>query len=194
MPEELSNLEQLLDRIAEAASGREKVSMDVIVTGVGRRSFGPLLLLPGVLLISPLSGIPGMATLMGLFVASIAVQLVIGRRHFWLPAWLLRRSVSRAKLEWAIGRMRPAARFIDQGLKPRLTLAVSGPAIYGIAFVCLLIAALMPMMELVPFSATGAGLALSAFGLSLTARDGVLAAMAFLATAATSGLMISSLV
>ena len=48
----------------------------------------------------------------------------------------------------------------------------------------------MPFMEVVPFSANLAGAALAAFGLALVARDGLLALIAFLITAATAGLLI----
>jgi len=40
-------------------------------------------------------------------------------------------------------------------------------------------------MEVVPFSASGAGLALSAFGLGLMARDGLLVLAAYVWTSAT---------
>ena len=42
----------------------------------------------------------------------------------------------------------------------------------------------MPVMEVVPFSANLAGIALTAFGLAVIAHDGLLALVAFAATAA----------
>ncbi len=54
-----------------------------------------------------------------------------------------------------------------------------------IAIACIVIGIAMPAMEIVPFSANGAGAALTAFGLSLIANDGLLALLAFLFTAAT---------
>lgn len=48
-------------------------------------------------------------------------------------------------------------------------------------------------MEFVPFSATGAGAALTAFGLALIAHDGLLALIAFLFTALTFGVVIYAL-
>ena len=47
----------------------------------------------------------------------------------------------------------------------------------------------MPVMEVIPFSANAAGAALTAFGLSLIARDGLLALIAFTFTAITIGLV-----
>jgi hypothetical protein len=49
---------------------------------VGQRSFGSLLLLPGLMALSPLSGLPGMPTLFGVMVLLITGQLLIGRNEF----------------------------------------------------------------------------------------------------------------
>jgi hypothetical protein len=192
MPE-LTNLEQLLDRIADAARDHDQVSLDGIVESVGRRSFGPLLLLAGVITVSPLSGIPGMPTTMGVFTMLIGVQLLSGRESFWLPGWLLRRSVGRNRLETALKWMRPPARFIDRFLRPRLAVLLHGAGNYAIALICTLMAATMPFMEVVPFSVNGVGAALATFGVALIANDGLVALIAFTFTILTFGLFINYL-
>lgn len=187
--QELTNLEQLLDRIGVAARESERVSLGALLAVVGRRSFGPLLLVAGLVTIAPIIGdIPGVPTLIGMFVFLIAVQLLFGREHLWLPRWLLVRSVARDRLCKALAWLRPPARFVDRLLRPRLRIFAHGPVIYVVAIVCIVIAAAMPVMELVPFSANAAGVALAAFGLSLIARDGLLALLAFVFTAATVAL------
>ncbi|HEX3034414.1 MAG TPA: exopolysaccharide biosynthesis protein [Thermodesulfobacteriota bacterium] len=90
--------------------------------------------------------------------------------------------------------MRSPARFVDRLLRPRLTIFTHQTAAYVIAIVCVVIAAAMPVMELVPFSANVAGAALTAFGLSLIAHDGLLALLAFVFTAITFGLITFGLV
>ncbi|MEX2670520.1 MAG: exopolysaccharide biosynthesis protein [Phycisphaeraceae bacterium] len=186
-----TNLERLLDRIDEVSQEGDRVSLDSILQTVGSRSFGPLLLMAGLITFAPIVGdIPGVPTMMGLFVFLIAVQLLFHRKHFWLPGWLLRRSVARDKLCKALSWSRPAARFIDRLLRPRLKMLINGGATHVIAIVSLVIAAAMPMMEIVPFSANLAGAALTAFGLALIARDGLLAMFAFVFTAATVALMV----
>jgi hypothetical protein len=193
MSEEIDNLEELLEQIEKAKKEGDPVSLESIVNAVGRRSFGPLLLMAGVILASPLSGIPGMPTAMSLLVLLIAVQMLWGREGFWLPRWLLNRSVQRGKVEKALGWLRPPARFIDRWLRPRLTALVQRAGAYVVAGVCILIAAGMPAMELVPFSATVAGVALAVFGLALVARDGVLALIGYGFAAATAGLAVYKL-
>jgi len=183
----------MLDLISEIVNDRDQVSLEVIVETVGTRSFGPLLLLVGVILASPLSGIPGMATTMSIVVILIISQLFLNRKRFWLPRWLLKRSVEKEKADKAIGWLRPPARFIDRWLRPRLTVFVKGFSTYIIAFICIAIAVFMPMMELVPFSASGAGAVLAFYGLSLIANDGFLALLGFAFTVIIPVLLVSSL-
>ena len=183
MTQEISSLEEMLDRIDGSADDEGQVSLGKIVESVGNRSFGPLLLMVGVIMTSPLSGMTGMPTIMGVLTLLIAGQLLFQRDHFWLPRWMLRRSVGHEKVRKAVKWLRPAARFIDRWLRPRLPVFVRGASIYLISAVCVVIAVVMPMMELVPFSVHAAGLAVTAFGLALISRDGLLALIAFIATA-----------
>ncbi|WP_206668575.1 exopolysaccharide biosynthesis protein [Pseudomonas saliphila] len=111
-----------------------------------------------------------------------AGQLLFGRHAFWLPDALLNRSMARDKLDKAVRRTRPAADFIDRLFKPRLTALIKGPGLYLIAIACVLIGLVLPVMELIPFSALSAGAALAAFGIALIAWDGFLALIALIIT------------
>ncbi|QXE89095.1 exopolysaccharide biosynthesis protein [Geomonas subterranea] len=190
MARDITTLQEMLDRIGDSGDNEGRVSLGKIVDSVGDRSFGPLLLMVGVIAASPLSGMPGVPTATGVFILLIAMQLFLRRDHFWLPKWLLRRSLAQDKVHKAIRWLLPVARFIDRWLRPRLPALIRGGSIYLISFVCAAIAVVMPMMELVPFSAHGAGLALSAFGLALISRDGLLALIAFAVTAVSFAVVI----
>ncbi|MEX0607473.1 MAG: exopolysaccharide biosynthesis protein [Halofilum sp. (in: g-proteobacteria)] len=191
---EISDLTQLLDRIGEVASQRERVSLGDLIARLGERSFGPLLLLAGLITLAPLIGdIPGVPTLLALIVLLVAGQLLLGRDRMWLPGWLLERSITRDKIERSLGWLRRPARGIDRMLRPRLTLLAGGIGGRAIALACIVIAIAMPPMELVPFSANGAGIALTAFGLALIAKDGLLSLLAFITTFGTLGAVVYGL-
>lgn len=195
MAEEPHNLEELLDRFCSAkVADDDQVSVGALLEEIGTRSFGPLLLFAGAVMASPLSGIPGMPTTMGALTLLISLQLLLRRDHFWLPRWMLNRSLSHDKIKRAVKWLRPVARFIDRLLRPRLTRLVRGRAAYVIAAVCALMAVGVPAMEVVPFSATLAGAALCAFGLSLTSRDGLVAIVAFGFTGAVLGVVLVAVV
>lgn len=193
-PGEPASLDQLLDQLARVARQETTVSLRAIVLRLGDRSFGPLLLLAGLVTLAPLIGdIPGVPTLMAAVVLVVAAQLTIGREHIWLPRWLLARSAPADKVERAVAWLRRPARSVDRLLRPRLTPLTGRAGRRAIAIACIAIAALMPPMEFIPFSANGAGIALCAFGLAIIAHDGVVATVAFTATLATFAAVVYAL-
>lgn len=180
---EYTNLEQLLNRILIISKEDDTIYLDDILNAAGQKSFGTILLLTGIITLAPLIGdIPGVPTSMGLVVFLIAIQLLLRREKLWLPEFLLKRSVKQKKLQNSMKWLMPTARFIDRFLKPRLTILTSDVMIHVIAMICICIALVMPVMEFVPFSANIAGIALTTFGLSLLARDGLLALIAYFTT------------
>lgn len=145
-------------------------------------------------MLAPVIGdIPGVPSIMGVLVVLTAGQLLFRRNHFWLPQWLLKRSVAQNKLCKTLEWLRRPARFVDRLLRPRLTMLTYRTGSYVIAIVCIVIAAATPVMEAVPFSANVAGAAITAFGLALIAHDGLLALLAFVFTAMTGGLIVYNL-
>ncbi len=189
-----SNLEQLLDQLAETAdSENQAISMADIIDATGSRSFSPLLLMAGVVIASPLGGIPVLPTLVAIIVGLVSVQMLMGRRHFWLPDWLLNRSVDKDKVIVTVSTLRRPARLIDRLIKPRLTGLIQDRGQQLIALVCILIALALPLMELIPFSALLAGIALTAFGLALVSYDGALVLLAHCTTLAIIVLLINGL-
>ena len=188
------NIEQILDRLAQVSRSSEQVSIDSVLSRFGRRSFGPILTFAGLIMVIPIVGdIPGVPLIMGIFVITVSVQLLMRRDHFWLPEWLLQRSIEAGKLCGAIARLRRPARFVDRFLHARLIFFTSGKVVYPVAVFCILIGAMTPLIEVVPFSANLAGAALIAFGLALSANDGVLALLAFFFSAVTVGVVVYNL-
>jgi hypothetical protein len=192
MTAKLTNIEELLSRIHAASRDKQRVTVNALYKEVGDRSFGPLILLAGLVTLAPLVGdIPGVPTTVGLVVILVTSQMVIGRTHFWLPKFLLNRSVPSPKLRKALAWLRRPARFVDGLIRPRLVALTGGTANRVIACLCLLIGAAMPLMDFVPFTANIAGAALTAFGLSIIARDGLMAIGAFAFTALAVWLVLS---
>lgn len=188
------NLEELLGGIRRCAEEADKVKVDDIMDAVGGRSFGPLLLLAGVFVSAPgIADIPGVPTVIGLFVLTISVQLIFGNDHFWLPRWLLDRRIRSKTILKMTGSKwvkKPAA-FIDRLLKERLRFLTGRPAMIGIAVVTVVTMLVMPLTEVVPLSANVVGAGAIAFGLSLIAKDGVMALAGFVISAAAVTLAIA---
>lgn len=166
------NFEDLLDELQQARHGDE-VSIEAMVEAIGQRAFGPLLALIGLLIASPLGGVPGAATLGGVASLIASSQLLVGRRKFWLPRWLLRRRWRYERFRRGLDLMRRPARRVDRLLRPRLGGLLQPPYVQFVALVCVIIGLVLPLLEAVPFADTIPALALVAFGLGLVARDGL---------------------
>lgn len=186
----ICGLVDLLERIRDLTRTKGGVCMDDIIDVAGTRWFGPLLMVPGLIMLVPGVGdIPGVPILMGLVVILVSVQAMLHRSRVWLPRWIRNYALSDAKvlklLKWL---QRPSA-FVDHLTRPRLTWAVRHASIPIIALTCILIAFTTPILELIPFSATLAGIAITTFGLAVLSSDGVIALIAIAFSLTTLGLV-----
>ena len=176
--DEPENLQGLIESLRQAGDADQPVKIESMLQATGERSVGALLLVPGLLVLSPLSGIPGLPSVFAVMVMLIAGQLLVGRRHFWLPQWLLQRTASRSKYDRALAFLKRPAAFVDRLIRPRLKFLTQGLAIRGNALLCMAIAATMPPLEIIPFGNTTAGAALSVLGVGMMARDGLMILLA----------------
>jgi hypothetical protein len=172
----LDSMEAVIDVMATAGAD-ERVCVGDLVDEIDGNAFAPMMLVPALIAVTPASGIPGMTATCGLIIALIAVQIVFRRKALWLPGFLRRRSVSRARLETARDWLARPARMIDKLTGKRLSFLVKPPFNVIPALICLMIGLLMPFMEFVPFTGTMAGAAVTLFALSLTTEDGLLAVL-----------------
>jgi len=192
---EPTSVSELLDRIGRAASRQEQVSMNAILDEVGHRSFGPMLLFAGLVMLAPVIGdIPSVPTLMGIIVVLTAGQLLFRHRYIWLPRWMLKRSVSESKVHKTLKWLNPVAGFLDRWTRPRLSSLVRNGGRMLIAAACVAIGLTTPAMEVVPFVANVAGVAIAVFGLALIVHDGLIALLALGFTAATYAVLVWQLI
>lgn len=166
-------LTQLLEQLDESDSG-ETIRLQDIVDNFETRGFGPLLVLPALIVLLPTGAIPGIPTLCGVFIAMVAAQMVMGKSSPWLPRRLAQRGFSHDKFSRAVTRLKPWTQRIDKLLKPRLQRLVSPLAGRLIAALAVALALSMPPLELVPFAAALPALAIALMGLGMTAKDGLL--------------------
>ncbi|HPF61370.1 MAG: exopolysaccharide biosynthesis protein [Gemmatimonadetes bacterium] len=184
MPSTPSSLTDVLDRIESAADDQSTVSFEEILDAVGRRSFGPLLVLAGLVILAPVVGdIPGVPTVVAVFVALVALQLVIGRTRFWLPQWMLDLSIESRRLDKPLRWLRKPSGFLDSLFTKRWDALTREPVLRLVAGACLAVSVVMPALELIPFSTNAGGVVLLCFGLAMIVRDGVMVLVGMLATA-----------
>ena len=170
-----------------ALSDRETITLGELVEAFGSASFVPALMVPALLVVSPLSGIPVFSSVCGLTIALIALQMVLSRRFLWLPGWIRRRRLKGEQLGSAVRRLTKLADWLDRHSRARLRVLVEMPGGLVPRIAAALCGAAMPFLELVPFSSSILGTAVLLFSVSFLARDGlyVLAGLIVMAIATT---------
>ncbi|MEM7005111.1 MAG: exopolysaccharide biosynthesis protein [Pseudomonadota bacterium] len=171
------DLRTLLSSLKTCTDG-ETVTVDDLLNAVGRRAFGPLLLLLGFISISPLTVVPGATWLVALVTLLIAGQVALGFERPWLPKKALQMEFPRSALVKGVDSMRKTAYTIDQLLQPRICFLTRSPFIQLIALIAVAAALVTFPLGLVPFGPVLPGLAVMFIGLGVTSRDGVMVLLA----------------
>lgn len=188
MADEPSSVNDILDRIEELAHDHDRVAVGDVIESLGNRGFGPFLVIIPLIDISPIGGIPGLPTAMALLVVLIAAQMVLGRKHLWLPGFVRRRSVKARTARTAVEKTRGLARVMDRWFHGRLPALTRGVFVRVAAVGVIAMAACVPPLELLPFATTAPMLAIAAFGLAITVRDGALMILACVLAVAAVGI------
>ena len=163
-------LSAILARLAEPAEG--SVTLAEVLTAVGERSFGALL----VILAIPnmVAGlIPGLSIVLGLPLLLVSMQLVVGAERPWLPRRLARLEIKRSDLRRMLERTRPAVRRLERALQPRLEFLTSPWAERLIGLGCLALSILVFLP--IPFANLVPAIGIMLFGFSMLERDGLMA-------------------
>lgn len=180
------NLTTLLDKIERKAlsGGNSSMSVGEVMDTIGRRAYGPLLLIIGVMSVSPLALIPGSTWIFALLTLLVAAQMALNLKHPWLPASALRLSFPQKKIVGALKKVRPWTAGIDRIVKPRLEFLAGEPWIILVALLAIAAALVTFPLSLIPFAPAIPGATVILVGLGVTARDGVVLAFAMAAMAA----------
>ncbi|MEE9320568.1 MAG: exopolysaccharide biosynthesis protein [Granulosicoccus sp.] len=169
----------LLDQL-EAAIGCETVSIGDLAERIGQRGYGALLIVPALLEITPIGGVPGVPTVLAVIISLFAVQILFGRQRMWLPHFIEQRKLSASRITAGVSELRPLARRLDSCFRGRFSALTERVFVQFAALICLLLMLLVPPLEIVPFASSAPMLAVIAFGLALLIRDGVLMVVAIL--------------
>ncbi len=162
----------IVDRIHDVAD-RDTVHMHDMVSAFGRSSFLPMMMLPALLVLSPLSGIPFFSTFCGLTITVISAQFLTQRDHLWLPDVLMRQKIQGEKARNAAQKLRKVANWLDDHARDRFKVLVSRPFRPWLGTLCLICGLCMPFLEFVPFSSSILGAAVLCFCTAMLADDGL---------------------
>jgi hypothetical protein len=183
-PDGLADMLDELSYNLNRDSGLSGIRLGVLLSAVGRRSYGPILLLLGLIAISPLTALPFTTSIVAAITLLVAGQMALGMKRPWLPKQVLDIRVPRKAFFGLLDQARPAADHLDGAILRERWTFMSVPLFVNAVALCVCAAALITFpLSLIPFAPFAPGLAIVIFGLGMTARDGVWLAFAIALTA-----------
>jgi len=166
----------ILNGIAADAHG-VRVTLREIVSSLGDRGFALLMVVFGLPNVLPLP--PPIPLVCGLLLVFIALQIVCGRRHPWLPRRVLAASVEHDKLDAVLARATPVLRKLERFSRRRLSFVPASWELRGAGILLLVVSiglvGAAPLIGQIPM-----GISTCLIGLALVERDGVIMALAAL--------------
>lgn len=186
--EGIRSLTDILDALEGAERG-DCLAVQDILDEIGIRSFAPTILVPSLILVSPLSGIFGLPTIGAIFIFLISAQKLAGRHSVWLPAVMKRRKVSSSKVDKAIGFLRKPCAWIDARTHKRMQYLVSRPANVVTLSAIIAITMLIPFLEVLPMVTSVFATAISLFAIGFLARDGLFTLLGYVQAGLSIGLV-----
>ena len=179
-----------MEKAADEAEGGT-VSVNDLMHLYGSRSFGPIFVLLGlVVVVPPLGAVPGLPAVVGVVILLFSAQMLFGRSHIWLPGFIGNLSIKGDKVTKAEDKAAPTLRFIDKMITERMSFLTSGPAEYAAAILVSFMALVMIPLELVPFAVAAPGAAITMVGVALLAKDGALMLLAYTLSAVAVGVLV----
>jgi hypothetical protein len=176
------NFTALLACLVAETSG-DTVTLGQLMKIMERRSFGAVILLLGLVAISPLTIVPGGTWAVAAATLLFSAQLLFGMRHPWLPRQLLDLKMPRGELEKFASKSRKMAHTADKLTAPRLRFLTRPPFVIGVAILCMVASLITFPLGLIPLGPVLPGVAILLMGIGLTARDGVFLVLSTLAMA-----------
>lgn len=188
-PPKKEDFSGLLSALLAETSG-DTVTLRQLMDVAGRRTFGPVLLLLGLIAVSPLTLVPGATWLVAAVTLLFSGQILLGLRKPWLPGKLVDTQFPRRLLEQTVEKAAPIAQVADKLTSPRLVFLTEPPFVMGTALLCVMAALITFPLGLIPLAPILPGISIVLIGIGLTARDGVFLMLSMLSLTGGAMLMV----
>ena len=140
-----------------------------------KRGFGPMLALPSFIACTPIGAIPGIPSLAGGTILLIALQILLGRRHPWLPQKVMQLNCDADQLRFIVDKVKPYAVRADRFLVPRCFF-MRQPVFRSLIALCSAgCGFVMIPLELIPFMGLIPAFAVFIMAIGMATDDGAVA-------------------
>ena len=197
MPDSI-RLTDVLDQLESAEELHDEedhVTVGEILSVFDDRSFGPLLFLLGLAQVV-VGIIPFVSDGVAVISTFVAMQMVLNLKHPWFPQRVLNLKLTKKKLHYMIGKMRPWVEKGDRIFRKRFSFFVTAPARWVAGLLSLLLGFLIYLVGWIPIPGMASipALGLVAFGIGLTTRDGLVMIIGLVTVIGSIGLGVWALV
>lgn len=167
----------------------QTVQVRDLLDALGQRAYGPLLLIPSLLTLVPIIGaIPGLPMVMAVWILVIAVQILIGRKYFWLPKRLLDLGMDADKVQKGVEKVMSPVQWLEKFIHPRMPWLCHRPVSFLTALLVTGLALSMFPLEFIPFGVSPAAFTIFILAIGITAGDGLFVLGGFFLTLLTAAL------
>ena len=183
--EQSHQLNEVVDDAVEHAEG-EQVRIGQLLDTIQSRGYGPLLLIPSLISISPLGAIPGMSMVTGSLIILIASQMIFRPGHPWIPHRLEEFRFPKQRLEGMQKKASPWLKWLDTWIHERWTFLSVGPMHYVLAALMILTSVTYFPLAFVPLGVMIPGLTNTLLSVGITTRDGGVICVGLLSAGASA--------
>lgn len=180
----------ILASIIKQMKAQDTITIKEIISPLGERAFGILILLFCVPNCLPTPNFIGLSALTGIPVIILGLQMIIGSPYLWLPAKLAEKQFSGRRFAVILERAIPYILKIEVLLHPRLQVMSTEAMkrLLGVMFTLLATIMVLP----IPFGNLLPGLAMALMAIGLIERDGITILLGLLIGAATVAVMFTA--
>jgi len=148
-----------------------------LISSLGERAFGVVLLFFSLPTVLPLSTLPGISLVFSLPIIIFASQMIIKRKSLWLPKIIANHTISHKQISIIIKVAVPYLTLLERFSKPRWMWMSSGvmEIMNGLALLFLSILLILP----VPFSNFIFGGIILIFSLGIAEKDGIFVSLGY---------------
>ncbi len=188
---------EISESLREAMTNGKCIRVKELVDIFGSRAFGPFLLLPAIVELSPIGAVPGIPTALAVFIIIVSCQLLVGRERLWLPHFVARYKLDNDKILPALTKAEPLMKLMDRWFSgQRLRALTQRPFTPFAALLCIALAISVPPLELFPFASSAPMLTVALIGSAMLLHDGRLmlfAVMLSVLSISVTGVAVSQL-
>lgn len=158
----------------------ERVSIKDMLVVLNNRGFGGVLIILCLIELLPTGTIPGVPSLVATLIILVSGQILLGRRHLWVPKFLGQKTISYSKMDKGFKKIMPVVRWVDSWTRERWPILISHPAERLSALAIITLALSFYPLELVPFASSIPSFIIAMFGVSFITKDGLLSLLTWI--------------